>query len=178
MKRTILTLTLAAQLAAGTAFAQATATETQTGDMGAESQTFGSDWTPTLGLALLDLDGTTVRDEAEIAAQWQTLPDEDKEMVRRDCDMLTDESDAMDTTGSDATDDSAMDTGTADDTASDTGTTDMAEPADPATDATPDTSADTGTAGSDSTMSDDDAMQTINVSETQMQEICDATNDL
>ncbi|MBR2655344.1 MAG: hypothetical protein IKD58_02440 [Loktanella sp.] len=178
MTRTIFTLALAAQLVAGTAFAQSTATATQTDSMATGSETFGSDWTPTLSLALLDIDGTHVRTDSEISAQWQTLPDEDKELIRRDCELLDEQSDEIVGMSNDATDDSAMNPNSDIGAASDTGTGDMAESADPMTEAAPDISSDIGTADSGAMMSEDDSVTTVTVSAEQMQEICDATNDL
>lgn len=178
MTRTFFTMALAAQLVAGTAFAQSTATDTQTGTMQTGSETFGSDWTPALGLALLDIDGTNVRTESEISAQWQTLSDEDKELIRRDCELLSEQSDEMGGMSDDAADDSAMNPSAGIGAAGDTGTSGMSDSADPMTDAAPDMSVDTGTADSGTMMSEDDSVTTVTVSAEQMQEICDATNDL
>lgn len=82
MNRTLLTLTLAAQLAAVGAFAQTGTATTGTAD---SPMTFGSDWSGTLGPALMGADGTTVRPAAELVSQWATLSDDDKAMIRRDC---------------------------------------------------------------------------------------------
>ena len=85
MRSTFLTLLMAVQLAAVPAFAQTSGTTTGTSGAGMTSDTFGSDWSTTLGLALFAEGGTMVRSDSELASQWQTLSDEDKNMIRRDC---------------------------------------------------------------------------------------------
>ncbi len=93
MKRTLLTLTLAAQVAAFGAYAQTTAstasstTAMTTGTSISNETTFGSDWSPTLGPAMFREGGTMIRVESDLASQWNTLSDDDKAMIRRDCDM-------------------------------------------------------------------------------------------
>lgn len=186
MKRTILTLTLAAQMAAGAAFAQTTTTEAPAGGMDESTQTFGSDWPTTLGLALFDEDGTTVRSEAEIATQWETLSDEDQNMIRRDCEMLPDQADASgstgatgstdtDATGTTGTSGSAMSgtTGSADSGSVDAMTDSPAQGATGA-DATAGAAAETAT----SDTSAGTATTSISVTTVQMTEICAATSDL
>lgn len=97
MKRTFIILTLAAQLAAIPAFAQTTAA---TAGSGSGAGTYGSDWSETLRPALFTDEGTKVRDASEIASQWATLSGEDKDMIRRDCEMHAKSSDgASSTTG-------------------------------------------------------------------------------
>ncbi|MFD1510894.1 hypothetical protein [Lacimonas salitolerans] len=118
MKRTFLTLAVAAHLAAGGAIAQTTSTTT--GDTGMMSGSFGSDWSTSLGSALLGEDGTTVRSESEIASAWEDLSDEDKEMIRRDCAAYSAQSDDSDASDSTATTmDSSSDTSQSGDATSD-----------------------------------------------------------
>lgn len=153
MKRTFLILTLAAQLAAVPAFAQTSTATTGTADTASTSGTFGSDWSKTLRPAMFGEDGTKVRSETEIASQWGTLSDEDKDMIRRDCETYMKQSDNADGTTGAAT--GSTGTGT-DSTASSTGTS---------------TGASTGT-------SMDGSAPAIEVTSEQMEEICAATKDL
>lgn len=51
------------------------------------AETFGSDWTTTLGAAMLEDDGT-VRAPDDIAALWDDLSEEDRVMIRRDCELF------------------------------------------------------------------------------------------
>ena len=155
MKRTILTLALATQLAAGTAFAQATATDTHSSDTATGSQTFGSDWSTTLGLALFDEDGTTVRTDTEITAQWDTLSDEDKDMIRRDC--------------------TTRQTQSGDDTTTPAGDADIGAYSG---DAAPDATSDAQVPTADDATADADITTPLSVSADQMDAICDATTDL
>lgn len=85
MKLTFLTLTMAAQLAAGVAMAQTSDATTTTTGAASASGTFGSDWSTSLGSAMFGEDGNTVRSDSEIATQWATLSEEDRNMIRRDC---------------------------------------------------------------------------------------------
>lgn len=85
MKLTFLTLTMAAQLAASVAMAQTSDGTTATPGAMATSGTFGSDWSTSLSSAMFGEDGTTVRPDSEIEAQWATLSEEDRTMIRRDC---------------------------------------------------------------------------------------------
>ena len=203
MKHTILTLTLAAQLAAGTALAQTTDAQAPAENMetGMTSGTFGNDWPTTLSLALLEQDGTTVRPETEIATQWETLSDADQEIIRRDCELLMGQSDTMNGDGTD------MDTGVDDisdpaDTTVDSADvgieaetdpalgTETEMPGDPAAttplesepampgDTGAGTTEDMGAAGTDGMMIDDTPPTVIALSEDQMEEICIATSDL
>lgn len=156
MKRTFIILTLATQLAAIPAFAQTTAATTGSG-----SGTYGSDWSETLRPALFTDEGTKVRDASEIASQWATLSDEDKDMIRRDCEMHEKSSDsASSTTGSTAGSTAGSATGTTGSTATTTDST-----------ATGSTGATTGT-------TTDGAMPALDVTAEQMDEICEATKDL
>lgn len=84
MKRTLITVMLATQFLVGIAMAQTAATTTENEGSGMET-TYGSDWSKTLGSSMFGEDGTTVRAADEISAQWSTLSDADKEMIRRDC---------------------------------------------------------------------------------------------
>ena len=84
MKSSLLTLALAASFAAGGALAQTTATPPTGGDTGAQSGAYGSGWSTSLRSAIFS-DGDTVRPESELSSQFATLSDEDKEMLRRDC---------------------------------------------------------------------------------------------
>ncbi len=150
MKCTFLTLALAAQLAAAGAVAQTTSSTTGTTDSGVMSDSFGSDWSKSLGSAMIGEDGATVRTESEIATQWETLSDEDKEMVRRDCEKYTEQSEGttdVETGSATTTTDSTVDT-------SQSGTSDTT----------------TGSSSTDTTP--------MNVTMEQMAEICAATDDL
>lgn len=147
MKHTLLTMTLAAQIAGGAALAQ---TQGDTDDVNDnQSQTnapdlqpvaYGGDWPQTLVLAMFTQDDMSVRPAEEIGQQWMTLAPEDQEFIRRDCadvlqlteaEVLSDDPGAM-TGGADtgpATDpdetESALGTG-----ANTTGTVDGEAPAD------------------------------------------------
>lgn len=93
MKRRLLALMIAAQLTATGALAQTPEPSTdpttgQTPDTsapGAASSGFGSDWSSTLGIAMLGQDTTTVRPAAELVTQWGTLSEDDRSVIRRDC---------------------------------------------------------------------------------------------
>ncbi len=94
MKMTFLTMTMAAALTASMAMAQTTdaaeetgATETGASETGVSTApvTFGSDWSASMGTAVFGDDGMTVRSAPEIETQWQTLSEEDRTMIRRDC---------------------------------------------------------------------------------------------
>lgn len=85
MKTFFLPLVLAAQMMAVGAIAQTDDATNDSTALGAGSGTYGSDWSSTLGPAIFGDDGTTLRPDAEIAMQWNTLSDEDKLMIRRDC---------------------------------------------------------------------------------------------
>jgi hypothetical protein len=102
--------------------------------------------------------GTTVRSSTELGAQWATLSEEDKAMVRRDCMVhMQQPAGATDSTGaagSATTGSAATDSTTTGDT-SQTGTSGDASAA-----------ATTGTTG------------TLNVTTEQMDQICAATKDL
>lgn len=169
MKRTFIILTLATQLAAIPAFAQTTAATT---GAGSGAGTYGSDWSETLRPALFTDEGTKVRDASEIASQWATLSDEDKDMIRRDCEMHAKSSDsASTTTGSttgtttgSATGSGGTSTATTDSTTGSTATT---------TD-----SAATGSTGATTGTTTDGAMPVLDVAAEQMDEICEATKDL
>lgn len=148
MKTTFLALTIAAQLAAVAAFAQTSDGTATSTDAATAADTFGSDWSTTLGTALFSEDGTTVRAGTEIMTQWETLSDEDKAQVRRDC-MIYMQVPGDTTTGS---------------STSTEGST-----------ATTDNSAATTT---DTTTSATGASPMMNVTAKQMEEICAATKDL
>lgn len=82
MRRTLFSMTMAAQLAASVALAQSA-----DGSSGSAilSGSFGSDWSTSLGAAMFGDDNTTVRPASEIETQWITLSEEDRAMIRRDC---------------------------------------------------------------------------------------------
>ena len=156
MNRTFLTLTFATQLFVTAAFAQTTDTTTgDTGTMGT-GMSFGSDWSPTLGMALFAEDGTTVRSATEIETQWNTLSTEDQDLIRRDCMMY------MQSTEAGATDGTGAETTT-----------------DATTATTTETDTETGTSTDDTTaMSEDGSTTMMDVSMEQMDQICAATQDL
>jgi hypothetical protein len=159
MKRNILTLAIAAQLAAFGAVAQTS--DTGTADPGMASGSFGSDWSATLGAAIFEEDGTTVRSESELSTQWSTLSAEDQDMLRRDCTAYMAESGDGAEAGTD-------ETGSTETTTDGTGaiTGDATASADVATggaDATADAGADTGMAGGSTS---------LEVSMEQMEDIC------
>jgi hypothetical protein len=172
MKHTFLTIALAAQLAAGGAFAQTSDTSTDTsgsstmsGTDTSMSKTYGSDWSTTLSSALLGEDGKSVRSESELATEWENLSEDDKEMIRRDCMMHTQHSGG-------ATDSTGMQTDTGDSALGGTG------------DSSADTAGTEGSAGTQSgddttsDMSSDDSSESVSVSSEQMDEICAATRGL
>jgi hypothetical protein len=148
MQFTKITVLVLGQFLATAALAQTTDTATDDAMQGS----FGSDWSPSLGAALIGEDGMTARPADDIRTQWETLSDADKEMIRRDCAALMDR--AADTTttteGTATTTESGITT--------ETGTTTET-----------DSTADTGTT-SDS--------ETMEVTDAQMQAICDATTGL
>lgn len=86
MTRTLLTLALALPLMGTDALAQTTDAEADaSGTMMAAN--LGRDWTTTLGAAMLEEDGT-VRAPDDIAALWDDLSEEDRVVVRRDCEFF------------------------------------------------------------------------------------------
>lgn len=147
MIRKLLAFTLAAPLAAAGAFAQ---TDSLSGT-GTMDGTYGSDWSSSLHSAMLNDDGMTVRSEAEIATEWEDLSEEDREMLRRDCDDYEQQSGV---TGS--LDTGMTGTGTTTGTGTATGT------------GTLDTTTDLTT----------DGMGMTTVSMDQMEQICTAIEDL
>ncbi len=156
MKHTFLTLTLAAQLAAAGAYAQTSDETSDTSgssmmsgsDSNMMSKNFGSDWSSQLKSAMLAEDGTDVRSESELASEWESLSEDDKDMIRRDCMMHMQRSDGE--TGMQShSSDSAM------------GSSDMGM----------------DSSGTDST-SDMSSSDMVSVSGEQMQQICDATSGL
>lgn len=155
MKSTFLILTVAAQLAAFGASAQTSTTAT--GAPGAAASTsFGSDWSQTLGSAMFNENGTEVRPATELSTQWKSLSEEDMTMIRRDCAAYMQQSggasSTTEATGTAGSTDTTATTGAADSTSSTTGSA-------------------SGSASTDATMS-------MDVSTTQMEEICAATKDL
>ena len=148
MKRTLLILTLAAQFAATSVVAQTDTTTTTEATTGASIATFGSDWTTTMGTAMMGDDGMTLRSASEIGTQFGTLSDTDKDMLRRDCMMHMQTTGAADTTAS-------------------TDATAGATQTDPAASAG-DASATTGTNGA----------MGMSITAAQMDEICAATKDM
>jgi hypothetical protein len=162
MKRTFLALALAAQTVAIPAFAQTTDTTTGTTDPATTSGSFGSDWSTTLGAAMFAEDGTTVRSATELSAQWSTLSEEDKTMIRRDCMVhMQQPAGATDSTGTTGSTDSTGATGSA--TTDSTTTGDTSQP---------------GTSGDAADAATGDAAATISVTTEQMDQICAATKDL
>lgn len=163
MKRTLLTMSLVATLAAGAAFAQEATTETT----GSGSAMYGSDWSQTLGSAVFSDDGTTVRPAADLTTQWQSMSEEDKTMVQRDCMMHMQQAGAAtDTTGAAASTDATASTDT-------TATTDTTASTD--TTATTDT---TGAAASTDSTTSGEAGMPMNVSAEQMDQICASMKDM
>lgn len=86
MTRTLLTLALALPLMATGALAQTTDAEVDAPEP-IMAENFGGDWTTTLGVAMLEDDGT-VRAPDDIAALWDDLSEEDRVMIRRDCELF------------------------------------------------------------------------------------------
>lgn len=184
MKRNILTLAIATQFAAFGAVAQ---TDT-TGMAGTGMDSFGSDWSESLGAAIFDDDGTTVRSEDDLSSEWSNLSSEDQDMLRRDCEaymaQAEDGSDGgdtgTDTTGSAAATTDGSGTITADATGSaDTATGGAAGSADVATGTDTTTGGTAGAAaGAETDMATDtDADTGMEVSMDQMEEICAAVED-
>lgn len=167
MKLTLVSLTVAAQLAAAGAMAQTTdgITGTPSADTAAPlSGSFGSDWSVSLGTAMFGESGTGVRPASEIEAQWLTLSEEDRTMLRRDCMVFMQEAGTgmtPDATGSNAAG------ATADTDATGTGTAGSGMGA-MGTDAI-------GTAGDTPTTG---GTGMLNVSAESMEAICAATADL
>lgn len=153
MNRTILTLALACQMAAGAVFAQTESSAGTTGH-GPMSGSYGSDWSMSLGPALFGEDGTTLRSDTEITSQWGTLSEEDRAMLRRDCLAHSDQS-----------------AGTTEGTTGAVGATGATAE----TGATADISATDTTAGASGTV---DAGSPMTVSAEQMERICMVTKDL
>lgn len=145
MKYSKTILIVAAQFLAVAAIAQ---TDTESGAM----TSFGSDWSTSLGAALIGEDGAKAMTADEVATQWETMSDADKDMIRRDCaaHMATSADAGMSSDGT-----STADTGTAVETD---------------TTANTDTTADT-TMDSDTTM----GMNMMPVTTAQMDVICDGT---
>lgn len=90
MKRSFLMMALAAQLSAGAALAQTTPTPPTSPDPASPEalmspNPFGWDWSTSLRTAMFGEDGTTVRPDKEIEAQWMTLSEEDRALIQRDC---------------------------------------------------------------------------------------------
>jgi len=159
MNRTLLALTVAAQLAASAAFAQTDPAAGTASDLTVGN--YGSDWSSSVGTALMGDDGTTIRPTTELTTQWQTLSEADKEIVRRDC-MIH-----MQTTA-------GMETSTTGATTTDT-TTGMAT--DSTTGTATDSTATTAT-GTDSTASTGLETAPMSVTAEQMDQICAGVSDL
>ncbi|MFN3663963.1 hypothetical protein [Yoonia sp.] len=90
MKYSLLTLTIATQLAAGAAFAQTTTDDinesiSQTNAPDLQPVAYGGDWPETLVTPLFDDDGLTLRSADEITAAWGDLTPQDQDFIRRDC---------------------------------------------------------------------------------------------
>lgn len=169
MKRTLITIALAAQLAAAGAFAQTSNTTTGMSS-GAGSVAFGSDWSTTLGSAMFGEDGTTVRQSTELSTQWNTLSEEDKSMIQRDCMVYMQQTGgATGTTGAATGTTAAPATTGSSDTAGATGTTGVTGTTGTTTGSTAD--ATTGTAAGDGSTP-------MTVTMEQMEQICAATKDL
>lgn len=163
MKRTLITIALAAQLAAVGAYAQTSNTTTGM-TSGASSVTFGSDWSMALGSAMFGEDGTTVRQSTELSTQWNTLSEEDKSMIERDCMVYMQQT--GDVTGT---------TGAATGTTDATGTTGSSG----TTGATGTTGTTTGsTTGATAGTATGDGSTPMTVTMEQMEQICEATKDL
>lgn len=154
MKRTLIVLTVAAQLAATSLWAQTDATTTTETATGTTTGTFGSDWSTTMGTALMSDDGMTLRADSELITQFGTLSDAEKEILRRDCMMH------MQTTG-------AADASTSTDATADTGQ-ELTETPEAEVAGTGDATAATGT----------ESAMGMQVTAEQMDQICAATKDL
>lgn len=89
MKHVLLTITLMAPLAAGSALAQTTGavneTISQTNAPDLQPIAYGGDWPLTLIMAMLSDDRLTLRPADELALQWRTLAPGDQDIIRRDC---------------------------------------------------------------------------------------------
>lgn len=110
MKRTLLIITVAAQLTATALMAQTADTSTTaTTTAGTTTGTFGSDWSASMGTAMMGDDGMTLRSADELATQFDTMSDTDKDMLRRDCMMYMQTSGSADaSTTTDATEGTAQ----------------------------------------------------------------------
>ena len=90
MKHSLLTLTIAAQLAASAAFAQTSTDDinesmSQTNAPDLQPVAYGGDWPETLVTPLFAEDGLTLRPADEITAAWGDLTPQDQDFIRRDC---------------------------------------------------------------------------------------------
>ncbi len=167
-------------LFAATAMAQ---TDTTTGvatgtDAAAGSgETFGTNWSLSVGTTFFtDGENGTLRPIEELTSGWQSLPQEDRDMITADCQAFeTAHGDAAaagstDTTGAAATDGTAGTTAGTDAGTTTTGTVDTGT----ADAGTADTSmTDTGTAAGRT-----DTSQPVGYDMAEMQAICDAVGQL
>lgn len=164
MKRTVITLSIAAQLVAFGAIAQTTDPTAPAMSSNGSTETFGSDWSSTLGSAIFGAEGTTLRPSSELSTQWATLSAEDKAMIERDCLAYTEHSgDSSSTTGATGSTGATGTTGT-NGTGGGTDTTGMAGT--------------TGTTGTTGAATSADGGTEITVSMEQMKEICTATQGM
>lgn len=203
MKTIFLTLTIAAQITAGAAFAQtggnADAVNENTSQANApdlQPVAYGGDWPQSLVLALFEEDSQTLLSEEQIRTVWPELTPQDQDFIRRDCadvlqlteaEMLSDETEGSlgtgaNTTGTfagEATADAVTGSdipGTTGDSG-ETGTTGSTSVTPFTSDAVPE---EDGPAmeGDTSSANEDNGPSTISLSVAQMETICVATQDL
>jgi hypothetical protein len=164
MKRTLFTIAMVAQLAAVGAFADTTSTTagatTEKAGSSMASTSYGSDWSKTLGSAMFNADGTTLRSNTEMTSQYKTMSAEDKAMLQRDCMKYSEQGTANTSTDASGT----ATTGTAA-----TGTADAS--------GTTSDSTTKSTTGSTTGTTSTGATGTMNVTSEQMEQICAATKD-
>lgn len=142
---------------------------TTSAGMEASSESFGANWPLSVGTTFFtDAESSALRTPEDLSSGWQSLSQEDRDMIKADCvtfmeahgDTSTEASTST-TTGTDTTAGAATDGGTATDTA----TTDTA------TDTT--AGASTGTASTDGTIA-----TAVGYDMTEMKAICEAVGTL
>lgn len=85
MAKTLLGLTVCAQIFATVAFGQ-TDPANEPAKAGDTDGNYGQSWTSTLGSAIFSDTGMmTIRPASELTAQWNTLSETDRMMIRNDC---------------------------------------------------------------------------------------------
>ncbi len=156
-----------------------TTTGATTGTSADGSVTFGTNWPLSVGTTFfMDADSGTLRTSDEIGSGWQSLSQEDRDMIKADClTFMAAHGDAAPTTGADASTGTSTDTtagastdaGAATDTAT-TGT---------ATDTTADAATSTDTATGTGTASTEGTIATaVGYDMTEMKAICEAVQGL